>query len=167
MKRITLSIFFTLSLLVLGCTSEPTIEMEQYGEALTVAEVTPIADILANPDAFVGKKVRIEGNVKDVCPMKGCWMEVEDEAGDKMLRVKVEDDVIVFKQETKGQPATAEGEVEAIELTQEKAVAYLAHLAEEKGEAFDSTSVTGPMTIYQIKGIGAEVAKVATEEEAD
>ncbi len=144
---------------MIGCQPAPEqmevapIELAQYGEPLELTETTSIADILANPADFVGKKVRIEGRIKDVCPMQGCWIEVENEDGTKSMTVKVNDGEIVFKTESKGSMAVAEGEVYAIEMT------YMAHLAEEKGEAFDSTSVTGPMTIYQIKGVGAEVAE--------
>jgi len=31
------------------------------------------------------------------------------------------------------------------------------HMAEDAGKEFDSTLVTGHMTIYQIKGLGAEI----------
>ncbi len=151
--------------IMIGCQPAPEqteaspIALAQYGEPLELTETTSIADILADPTAYVGKKVRIEGRIKDVCPMEGCWMEVENEDGTKSLTVKVNDGEIVFKPESVGNQAVAEGEVYAIELTHEKAISYMAHLAEEKGEAFDSTSVTGPMTIYQIKGVGAEVAE--------
>jgi hypothetical protein len=30
-------------------------------------------------------------------------------------------------------------------------------MAEDAGKEFDSTAVTGPMTLYQIKGLGAEI----------
>ena len=152
-----------LSMALIGCQpapeqpETPPMELAQYGEALSLTETTSINDILANPKAFVGQKVRIEGRIKDVCPMEGCWIEVENEDGTKSLTVKVNDGEIVFKPESTGKHAVAEGEVYAIELTHENAISYMAHLAEEKGEAFDSTSVTGPMTIYQIKGVGAEV----------
>ena len=49
---------------------------------MTLAETTSVARILADPDAYVGKRVRIEGKVVDVCPMKGCWMEMEEKGGD-------------------------------------------------------------------------------------
>lgn len=155
----------SLCVIMLGCqpASEqpetPPVEMAQYGAPLELSETTSIADILTDPTAYVGKKVRIEGRIKDVCPMQGCWIEVENEDGTKSMTVKVNDGEIVFKPESTGNHAVAEGEVYAIEMTQEKAIAYMAHLAEEKGEAFDSTSVTGPMTIYQIQGVGAEVAE--------
>lgn len=131
-------------------------EPQTYGAGVQTAEVTSVAKILADPDAYVGKTVRIEGKVTDVCPMAGCWMEVDD-AG-KSIKVKVDDGVIVFPVAAKGQPAVAEGVVEAIPMTREKYVDWLAHLAEEKGEKFDPATVgDGPFRILQIKGTGARI----------
>ncbi|HSN85383.1 MAG TPA: DUF4920 domain-containing protein [Thermoanaerobaculia bacterium] len=129
-----------------------------YGAGVEVAEETPVARILADPDAYVGKKVRIEGKVTDVCPMAGCWMELDQEG--KTIKVKVDDGVIVFPTTAKGQPAVAEGVVESIPMTKEKYVDWLAHLAEEKGEKFDPSTVgDGPFRILQIKGTGARIGR--------
>jgi Domain of unknown function (DUF4920) len=131
---------------------------EVYGGGVKVAEPTPIGKILADPDAYVGKTVRIEGKVLDVCPMKGCWMELAGEDGKESLKVKVDDGVIVFPVDSKGKLAVAEGTVEAIPMTKEQYVGWLEHLAEERGEKFDATSVgDGPFRILQLKGTGARI----------
>ncbi|MCK7525810.1 MAG: hypothetical protein MZV64_53480 [Ignavibacteriales bacterium] len=44
-----------------------------------------------------------------------------------------------------------------IELTKEEAIEYYEHVAAEQGTEFDAATVTGPITLYQIKGIGAEI----------
>ena len=59
--------------------------------------------------------------------------------------------------EAKGSTAMIEGKVYKIELSKEKTISYYEHTAEEKGKQFDPASITGPVTIYQIKGIGAEI----------
>ena len=131
---------------------------ENYGSGVKVAEATPISKILADPDAYVGKTVRIEGKVLDVCPMKGCWMELAGEDGKQSLKVKVDDGVIVFPVTSKGKLAVAEGTVEAIPMTKEQYVRWLEHLAEERGEKFDAASVgEGPFRILQLKGTGATI----------
>jgi len=89
----------------------------------------------------------------------GCWMELKSDDGDRMIKVKVKDGEIVFPVEAKGSTALVEGKVYKIELTKEKAIEHFEHVAEEKGEKFDPSSITGPMTIYQIKGLGAEIHK--------
>lgn len=133
-------------------------ETTTLGAGVTVEETTPIHAILADPDAFLGKTVRIEGGVLDVCPMKGCWVEVGDE--NEGIRVKVEDDVIVFPADSKGKIIAAEGVVEAVEMSREQYVDWLEHLAEEKGEPFDPTQADlgdGPHRMIRIRGTGALV----------
>ncbi|MDH3404469.1 MAG: DUF4920 domain-containing protein [Acidobacteriota bacterium] len=128
------------------------------GEGVTLEEATPIHAILADPDAFLGQTVRIEGGVLDVCPMKGCWVEVGGEGGS--LRVKVEDDVIVFPADAKGRIIAAQGTVEAVEMSREEYVDWLAHLAAEKGEPFDAATADvgdGPHRTIRIRGTGARI----------
>lgn len=125
-----------------------------YGKA--PKEETPLISIqtlMANPEAWLDKVVRVEGEVQEVCPMKGCWMDLS--ADGKDVRIKVKDGEIVFDQKLEGKTVIAEGTVYKFELTKEKAVDYYRHLAEEKGESFDPASVTSGATIYQIGGIGA------------
>lgn len=145
-------------LLGLLAVAAPAARAAEYGKGVKVAEATPIAKILADPDAYVGKTVRIEGKVLDVCPMAGCWMELAEEGGKEKLKVKVDDGVIVFPMTAVGKLAVAEGTLEAIPMTREKYVEWLKHLAEEKGETFDAASVgEGPFRILQLKGTGARV----------
>ncbi len=138
-------------------------EVMNYGEQLTVEKATPIHKILADPDGYLGKTVRIEGGVLDVCPMKGCWIEVGD--GEESIKVKVEDDVIVFPADAKGRIVAAQGTVEAVVMERDEYIEYLAHLAEEKGETFDAESAAlgdGPFRIIRIKGTGAEIRDQAS-----
>jgi hypothetical protein len=156
MKRI--SLLLTLSLLAFA--PLPRADAKSYGAGVTLAETTSLAKILADPDAYVGKKVRIEGRVADVCPMKGCWMELSEEKAGSKLRVKVDDGVIVFPVTAKGKLAVAEGVVEAIPMTRERYVAWLEHLAEERGQKLDPATVgSGPFRILQIRGTGARIAE--------
>jgi len=129
----------------------------KYGSEITLEEKTNISDILNAPEDYLDKKVLVEGEVLDVCKMMGCWMELESDIEGEHIKVKVKDGDIVFPVEAKGQTALVEGTVYKIELTQEEAADYLEHAAEEQNEEFDPSTVTGPMTIYQIKGLGAEI----------
>ncbi len=127
------------------------------GAEITLTEKTKISEILAYPEAYLDKTVLVEGEVLDVCPMMGCWMELKSDDGEGMIKVKVKDGEIVFPVEAKGSTALVEGKVYKIELTQEKAIQHFEHVAEEKGEEFDPATITGPMTIYQIKGLVAVI----------
>jgi len=131
-------------------------QSEKYGKEIELKEKTLISEILANPVDFVGKTVLVEGEVGDVCTMAGCWMKLKsDQEGE--IRIKVKDGEIVFPVEATGSTALVEGTVYAIEFTHEEAVEYLKHMAEDAGQEFDESTVTGPMTIYQIRGLGAEI----------
>ena len=132
-------------------------EVANYGAELTLTEKTSISSILEDPESYLDKTVLIEGEVLEVCPMMGCWMEIKSDDGEGMIKVKVKDGEIVFPVEAKGKTALVEGKVYKIELTQEKAIQHFEHVAEEKGETFDPSTITGPMTIYQIKGLGAVI----------
>ena len=130
-----------------------------YGEALSGVESVRIAELLGAPDTYLGKTVRVEGLVEDVCPMRGCWIEILESQGRETIRFKVTDGVIVFPVEAKGQEVVAEGVLRKHEMSKERATSWLRHLADEKGEPFDPSSVTGPMVFYQIEGLGAELTQ--------
>ena len=134
-------------------------DKDKYGKEITIEEKTKISDILNNPESFLDKTVLVEGEILDVCPMMGCWIELKSDDENGKIRVKVKDGVIVFPKESKGKVATVQGKVYKIELTMGRAIEYFSHEAEETGNEFDPASVTGPVTLYQIKGIGAEIEK--------
>jgi len=151
-----LKLILAIMLLSVGLTFAQA-EVANYGAELTLTEKTSISSILEDPESYLDKTVLIEGEVLDVCPMMGCWMEIKSDDGERMIKVKVKDGEIVFPVEAKGKTALVEGTVYKIELTQEKAIQHFEHIAEEKGETFDPSTITGPMTIYQIKGLGAVI----------
>ena len=132
-------------------------ESETLGEEIKLTEKTNISEILADPESYLDKVVLVEGEVLEVCPKMGCWMELKSDAEAQKIKIKVKDGDIVFPMEAVGSNALVEGKVYKIEMTEEEAVGYMEHLAEEKGQEFDPSTVTGPMTIYQIKGIGAKI----------
>ncbi len=124
-----------------------------YGKGVTVQDATPIATILADPGAFVGTTVRVEGTVTGVCKMRGCWMQVTDpETGDG-VRVKVEDGVIVFPPETMGRRAAAEGVWEVVAVSGEHAAKEADGKACAEGEQHDRQA----KVTYQLRGTGAIV----------
>ena len=105
---------------------------------------------------YLGKPVRVEGTITEVCAMKGCWMELAE--GEAKIRVKVEDDVIAFPISSRGKIGIAEGVLEAIPMTREKYVEWQQHLAEERGQTFDAATVgDGPYQVLQVRGTGAKI----------
>ncbi|HEX4953674.1 MAG TPA: DUF4920 domain-containing protein [Thermoanaerobaculia bacterium] len=145
-------------LLALGLAAPASALPTRYGEGVKTQETVSLAKIVAEPEAWAGKVVRLEGKVQDVCPKRGCWLQLGAEGA--AVRVKVEDDVIVFPQTAKGQSAVVEGKVEVLPMSKEQFTGWLAHIAEEKGERFDPASVgDGPYRIIQIQATGAEIGE--------
>lgn len=156
--RFSIIIFVLLSGMLIAQNDDATL-----GTEITLTEKTKISDILSDPESYLDKVVLVEGEVLDVCPKMGCWMElksdlpVEESDVAEKIKVKVKDGEIIFPMEAIGQNALVEGKVYKIELTEEEAIGYFEHIAEESGKDFDPSTITGPMTIYQIKGLGAEI----------
>ncbi|MCD6375346.1 MAG: DUF4920 domain-containing protein [Caldisericaceae bacterium] len=128
-----------------------------FGKELTLKDTTLISTILANPYAFIGKRVLVEGTVVDVCKKRGCWMELASDKEFQSIRVKVNDGEIVFPLEARGKLALIEGIVEKLEISKEELIKAMKHHAEEQGEPFDSTKITEGKTIYRLKGLAAKI----------
>lgn len=132
-------------------------QADKYGKEISLKEKTSISKILAQPEEYVGKTVLVEGEILEVCAMAGCWMDLKSDAENQKIKIKVKDGDIIFPVEAKGKDALVEGTVYKVELTKEEAVDYYEHVAAEQGTEFDEAAVTGPVTFYQIKGVGAEI----------
>lgn len=148
---------YLITLLTFVITFNSYAQTEKFGREISLTEKTSISKILSAPEEFVGKTVLVEGEILDVCAMAGCWMELKSDAKDQKIKIKVKDGDIVFPVEAKGKNAVVEGTVYKIDLTKEEALEYYEHVAAEQGTEFDSATVTGPVTFYQIKGLGAEI----------
>jgi len=53
---------------------------KSYGQPITKSEITPIGNILANPEQFVGKAVKVAGKIAEECPVGG-WFFLTDQTG--------------------------------------------------------------------------------------
>ena len=128
-----------------------------FGDPLSDAVPVRIGELLNDPEAYVDKSVKIVGLVDDVCPMKGCWVDILADQSTQTIRFKVQDDVVIFPATAKGQQIVAEGILRRQQMSESSARDWLAHLAEEKGETFDADSHHGPLEFYQIEGHAAEL----------
>ena len=119
-------------------------------DSATVVDVK-ISDLINDPYAFVDKAVTIVGAVGDVCPARGCWADVIGSEGGT-VRFKVPDGELVFTAAMAGEQVTATGVFRAHHLNPKQAVAWLTHLAAERGEVFDPRSHSGTLTVFQLEG---------------
>ena len=132
-------------------------EDKTYGEGVTGEDIVLVSDLLAKPDEFIGKTVRVKGTAVGVCAHRGCWINVAGDKEGETVRVKVQDGVIVFPPEIVGDTVIAEGVWTANELTMEQTKKVCAAEARKEGKEFDEGEVTTCMTLYQISGTGAVV----------
>ncbi|HLL23454.1 MAG TPA: DUF4920 domain-containing protein [Kofleriaceae bacterium] len=130
-----------------------------FGGGVKLAESTSIDKILASPKDWNGKTVRVEGMITDVCPKRGCWMELAGTQPGNKLRFKVTDGEMVFPMDAKGQRASAEGVIAVKELSVEESKQYAEYQAKEYGKPYDPASITQPTVIARIDGTGAVIHK--------
>lgn len=133
-----------------------------YGDGVKLAVATPIEKLLANPQKFVGKEVRVDGVVTGVCAKAGCWMELSDAKTGKNIRFKVEDGVIVFPLTARGRKASAAGTFERLTVSPEEhekhAAGHAKHDAEHKGEQHAGEGDTCEHDAsYRIRATGAVI----------
>ena len=140
--------------LILGFVAMASVAMassqEKFGAGVAIDQPTPIADIVSNPEKFVGMTLRIDGTATAVCAHMGCWMAVSESVaeGAATVRLKVEDGVIVFPVSAKGKRAAAQGVVQRVTADSEGQSAAAEH-AKAQGKP-------APVA-WQIKATGAVV----------
>lgn len=128
---------------------------DKFGAGVTLNDSMPIETLLADPKAHVGKTVRVEGMIVDVCPKRGCWMDLAGPAPGQKVRFKVTDGEMVFPVDAKGKYAVVEGVVAVNELNLEETKQYVAYQQKEYGAERDPATVTEPMSIVRVDGTGA------------
>jgi len=131
-------------------------ENTTFGKGVHLTETTAVSAILDNPDTYIGKTVKIDGMILEVCARRGCWVYVAGDREGEKIQVKVTDGEIVFPMSVSGRMAAVEGVVEELKLSREEMIRYLKHLAEEKGQPFDPSTVQDKRMI-RIIGMGAQI----------
>lgn len=129
----------------------------EYGAGVTLRKSATVAEVLASPDRFSGKTVTVQGRVVDVCPNRGCWIDLAGDKPGQTLRAKVEDGVIVFPASARGRQATVQGVVETMPMCPEEAALFRRREARDKGVPYDPASVTGKESSLAIRATGAVI----------
>ncbi len=148
------TVALTLTALMLSL-SVVSVMAKTFGDGVILEKMTSVSELLENGDAYVGQRVQVRGMIVDVCASRGCWVYVAGEKPFEKIRVKVKDGEIVFPLEARGIEAVVEGTLEKFDLSREEVIQRKRHHAEEQGEEFDPSTVTGGETFFQIRGLGA------------
>ncbi|SHO48098.1 DUF4920 domain-containing protein [Desulfopila aestuarii] len=151
MKRMLLPLLLSLMLL-----STPAFA-KTYGKGVHVDKATPVSAILDTPDNYLGKTVKIEGLIVEVCSKRGCWIYVAGDRPEEKIQVKVTDGEIVFPMSATGRVGVIEGIVDEVVMSKEEMIKYQEHLAQEKGKPFDPSSISDGARFIRLIGLGAEI----------
>ena len=113
-----------------------------------------------HPGKNVGNSVLINGVISEVCPMRGCWIEVKDNNSKETIRIKVADGAIVFPLSSKGKSVIAEGQFSKLVFSEKQARTWKVHLAAEKGIELDTAKVILGEDDYYEYRLHSKAAKI-------
>jgi hypothetical protein len=145
--------------LLLATTTLAAADGKTYGKPMTLKEETPISAILAAPEKFKGKAVRVRGMVTNVCPERGCYLNLKGDKPFTQIMFKVDDGVIVFPAEALGSEAVAEGVVGIYSFSEQEQREMCPVEAKALNPKFDPAKIKGPLKVVRIDGLGAEIKK--------
>tara|TARA_B100000963_G_C22308192_1_gene528831 strand:- start:106 stop:609 length:504 start_codon:yes stop_codon:yes gene_type:complete len=112
-----------------------------YGKHPSKGIIYDVDELLLSASESLGKKLLVNGIITEVCPMRGCWLQVKDHNSDASIRIKVTDGEIVFPLSAKGKNVIAEGTFTKLELSKKQAKNWKYHLALEKGIELDTSII--------------------------
>ncbi len=124
---------------------------KHFGAAFTNARKVKLADALADVEKHAGKPVKIEGEIRDVCQAKGCWLVVTD--GERHMRVTFKDYGFFVPKDSTGKKVVLEGVIERKTITEDHA----RHLAEESKDKIDPETIKGPQQVVTLVATGVSV----------
>lgn len=138
--------------------SDPAATYDAFGAAVTPEDAVPVQAVVAEPDLYAGRPVKLEGVVREVCQNSGCWLTM-DGGDDRLVRVHVPRDeagayVFTVPKDISGRRVVIQGTFEAAAETAEAQ----AHYAEDAGQT-DSTAAQAAPPVYAVQATGVLVEK--------
>lgn len=110
MNRYKSLLFIPVILLAMAVNSTDKVSTQKFGDKLTSdLKPTTLDAVISNFDQYKGKTVVLEGEVKKVCQMKGCWLTLVDPKHD--VRVMFKDYGFTVPKDIKGRTVKLEGEM--------------------------------------------------------
>jgi hypothetical protein len=127
---------------------------QAFGAPLGSAVKAALSDVLKAPDQFAGKTVLVEGNVRQACTRKGCWMELSagEGAAAPGCRVTFKDYGFFVPTDSAGSKARVEAQVES-KVVRPSLVTHL----EEEGATFAEKSADGSAREVRLVATGVEL----------
>lgn len=120
------------------------------GEAFTATDVVSVDKVVADPAAWDGKDLVVEGVVKEVCQKKGCWHTIATADPAVNVMVKDKDYKIFLPKDAGGKKVYVKGTFAVAELPEAEA----RHYAEDAGR--DPSAIVGPQKTFAIDVAGVQ-----------
>jgi hypothetical protein len=133
----------------------PAPEAETYGDPVDPnTPVVPLADVLANPEAYKDKQITTEGTVRQVCQKRGCWAEIRpgESRDSETMRVTFKGYAFFLPKDSRGATVKIEGKV-SIQLLSAEQVTHL----EEEGATFTNKKPDGSAIMTEFVAAGVEM----------
>ena len=172
MKKLVILALLFVGCLFIGCAFEDSKKISEsdllhkanpdgnYGNEITLEVKHPIGKLLGSPQTYLEEEVLVSGEITEVCPMRGCWINVKDSETGANLRIKVTDGKIVFPLSAKGKHVDVQGRFTKLEYTELQAKNWKIHLAKEQGITlnFEDINISPEDLVeYRINGTGANI----------
>ncbi len=109
-----------------------------------------ISEVLAKPDNFLGKKIRVEGYIVDGCKHHGTWIALASDKEFQKMDVWAKKGHLKFPLEHKGKYGIVEGTLYVIQMSEEDAINWLKHLGEKHDQEVDLEKAKGGMKLYRL-----------------
>ncbi|MBM3804619.1 MAG: DUF4920 domain-containing protein [Acidimicrobiia bacterium] len=123
-----------------------------FGKPLSLKKALNLQEALDHPAKYRDQKVLLEGNIRDVCQMKGCWLMLSD--GRRNIRIKFAGYSFFVPKDSRGKKVRAEGRLIQETLSEEMARHYA---AEESGRQ-DFSTIKGPQQVVSFEAIGVAIS---------
>jgi hypothetical protein len=120
------------------------------GETFTATGIVPVDKVVADPAAWDGKDLVVEGVIKEVCQKKGCWHTIATSDAAVNVMVKDKDYKIFLPKDAGGKKVLVKGTFAVAELPEAEA----RHYAEDAGR--DPSTIVGPQKTFAIDVAGVQ-----------
>lgn len=125
------------------------------GAPLTNAKKVDLVKVVANPNKFVGKVVRVNGLIVRSCKSEGCWLELAPNKDAKSIRVTMKGHAFFIPLDAAGSNIRAEGEFKVKTITADE----VKEMTEKDGAKFDKINADGTVTEVSFEATGVELTR--------
>jgi hypothetical protein len=122
-----------------------------FGKEITLKKALSVQEAVKHPQKYRDEIILLEGNITDVCQMKGCWLMLTQ--GDRTIRIKFKDYSFFVPKDSHGKRARVEGKLMQQTISEEMA----RHYASEQSKSVDISQIKGPQSVVTFEATGVQI----------